>query len=193
MRLLGQLRSGETTRSLVRLLASRQVSSQTLTRAIPFLQQFWLSNTQVADIEDSGQALTNQHGATRLLLPVLRAQAVGERRWCGWCWALTPDHRTATYRCAQGAESTGTAVMRKGNRTWCARKKHWKVGGHRSECAALALAGSSIGVAEEAEGDGDGIPEGKGEDAGSGSSVGGARGSGRGGGGRKKKGKKGRR
>jgi hypothetical protein len=88
---LRQVGSGDTTRILVRLLASRQVSSQALSCAISFLHSHWLTNTQVAEVEDSGQALTKAQEATRLLLPVLRAQSTGERRWCGWCWALTPD------------------------------------------------------------------------------------------------------
>ena len=88
---LRQVGSGDTTRILVRLLASRKVSSEALACAISVTQHFWLTNTQVAEIEDSGQALTKQQEATRLLLPVLQAQAMGERRWCGWCLALTPD------------------------------------------------------------------------------------------------------
>ena len=92
MNSLRQVGSGDTTRILVRLLASRKVSSEALACAISFMQQFWLTNTQVAEVEDSGQALTETQEVTRLLLPVLRAQAVGERRWCGWCWALTPEN-----------------------------------------------------------------------------------------------------
>ena len=91
MESLRQVGSGDTTRILVRLLASRKVSSQALACAIAFMQGNWLTNTQVAEIEDSGQTLTEAQGVTRLLLPVLRAQSTGERRWCGWCWALTPD------------------------------------------------------------------------------------------------------
>jgi hypothetical protein len=91
MNSLRQVGSGDSTRTFVRLLASRQVSSQTLAQTIKFLQQFWLSNTQVAEIEDCGQTLTTEQEVTRLLLPVLRAQSSGERRWCGWCWALTSE------------------------------------------------------------------------------------------------------
>ena len=88
---LRQVGSGDSTRVLVRLLASRKVSNEALACAISFLHRFWLTNTQVAEIEDSGQALTKAQESVRLLLPVLRAQSTGERRWCGWCWALTPD------------------------------------------------------------------------------------------------------
>ena len=111
---LRQVGSGDITRILVLLMASRQVSSQALSCAISYLQMHWLTNTQVA-----GGGLTDAHEVTRLLLPVLRAQSTGERRWCGWCWALTP---IATCRCARGAGSTGTAAMRKGSRTWSARR-----------------------------------------------------------------------
>ena len=75
------------------------------------------------------------------------------------------------------------------------QKKHWKVGGHRAECAALAAAAAVPVVGEATEGDGADMVEGKGEEADGGASGGVA--SGVDGGGRKKKGgkkgKKGRR
>ena len=76
------------------------------------------------------------------------------------------------------------------------QKKHWKVGGHRAECAALAApAGVVTAVGQATESDGAGMVEGKGDEAGGGPSVDVA--SGGDGGGRKKKGgkkgKKGRR
>ena len=131
LRLVG---SGDSTRTFVRLLASKRVSSKTLARTINCLQQCWLSNTQVAEIEDSGQSLTRQQETVRLLLPVLRAQSSGERRWCGWCWALTPDRnlpmctacREYGYCCDADGESNGVC-----------QKEHWKKGGHRAECFQL--------------------------------------------------------
>ena len=80
---LGQVGSGDTTRILVRLLASKTVISQALDCAISDMQVVWLTNAQVAEIEDNGKALTNLQESTRLLLPVLRAQSTGEMRWCG--------------------------------------------------------------------------------------------------------------
>ena len=71
--------SGDSTRILVRLLASRQVSSQTLACAISCMKRLWLTNVEVAEIEDNGQALTKAQEVTRLLLPVLQAQSLGER------------------------------------------------------------------------------------------------------------------
>ena len=69
---------------IVRLLAEAgvdvNVCSQTLARTIECLQRYWLSSTQVAEIEDCGQILTNEQEAARLLLPVLRAQSSRERR-----------------------------------------------------------------------------------------------------------------
>ena len=42
------------------------------------------------------------------------------------------------------------------------QKKHWKVGGHRAECAALVASSSSQGTAVEASGgDVTGVAEGK--------------------------------
>ena len=58
------------------------------------MQDQRLTNSQVAEMEDCGQALTEEQEVNRLLLPVLRAQAVAERRWCGCCWALTPDRHS---------------------------------------------------------------------------------------------------
>ena len=54
---LGRVGSADSTRVLVRLLASRKVSSEALACAISFLQKLWLTNNQVAEIEDNGQAL----------------------------------------------------------------------------------------------------------------------------------------
>ena len=185
LRLVG---SGDTTRILVRLLASRKVSSQALACAISFLQQAWLTNTQVAEIEDSGQALTKEQEVTRLLLPVLRAQSTGERRWCGWCWALTPDRNLPMCtRCWQ----YGYCCDAEGVSNMVCQKKHWKVGGHRAECAAL------VAIRESTEDDGAGVVEGKGVEADGRSSVGVSnRGDGDGGGGgekiKKKRGKKGK-
>ena len=58
MNSLRRVGSGDSTRILVRLLASRNVSSQALACAISYLQMHWLTNPQVAEIDDSGQALT---------------------------------------------------------------------------------------------------------------------------------------
>ena len=83
-----------------------------------------------------------------------------QRRWCGWCWALTPDRnlpmctrcREYGYCCDEDGESNGVC-----------QKKHWKVGGHRAECAALVASSSSQGTAVEASGgDVTGVAEGKG-------------------------------
>jgi hypothetical protein len=189
MQSLRQVGSGDTTRILVRLLASRKVSSQALACTISFMQRHWLTNAQVAEIEGSGQALTEAQEVTRLLLPVLRAQSTGERRWCGWCWALTPDRNLPMCtRCRQ----YGYCCDAEGESNMVCQKKHWKVGGHRAECAALAGAAAVAAVEEATEGDGAGMVEGTADAAeGPSSAVGGA------GGGRKttggKQGKKGRR
>ena len=76
------------------------------------------------------------------------------------------------------------------------QKKHWRAGGHRIECAALATAAAATAVEEATDGDGAGMAEGKEDEADGWPSVGVA--SGGDGGGRKKKkggkkGKKGRR
>jgi hypothetical protein len=168
MNSLRQVGSGDTTRILVRLLASRQVSSQSLTSAILLLQGHWLTNTQVAEVEDSGQALTEVQEATRLLLPVLRAQSTGERRWCGWCWALTPDRNLPMcMRCRE----YGYCCDAEGESNMVCQKKHWKVGGHRAECSALVAAGAAAVVGEATVGDDAGMAEGKGDEADGGPSA----------------------
>ena len=57
MESLRQLGSEDTTRGLVQLLASRQVTDQVLEQTISFLRRFWLSNTRVIEMEASGQCL----------------------------------------------------------------------------------------------------------------------------------------
>ena len=41
------------------------------------------------------------------------------------------------------------------------QKKHWKVGGHRAECATLAAAAAGVAFKEMTEGDNESIAEGK--------------------------------
>ena len=152
---LRQLGSEDTARVLVQLLASRQVTDQVLEQTISFLKRFWLSNTQVIEMEANGQSLHPQQEAVRLLLPVLRAQSLGERRWCGHCWKLTPDRNLPMCtRCRQ----YGYCCNEEGESNVVCQKKHWRTGGHREECAALvtsiattttttAAAGEDIGRA----------------------------------------------
>ena len=69
------------------------------------------------------------------------------------------------------------------------QKKHWKVGGHRAECATLAAAAAVVtAVGDETEGDGTSMAEGKGDEAGGGPLAGAAS---SGDGGERKKKKKG--
>jgi len=137
MKSLRQLGSEDTGRGLVQLLASRQVTDRVLEQTISFLRQFWLSNTQVIEMEASGQCLNPQQESVRLLLPVLRAQSLGERRWCGHCWKLTPDRNLPMCtRCRQ----YGYCCDEEGESNVVCQKKHWRKGGHREECAALATA-----------------------------------------------------
>jgi hypothetical protein len=137
MESLRQLGSEDTGRGLVQLLASRQVTDRVLEQTISYLRQYWLSNTQVIEMEASGQCLDPQQESVRLLLPVLRAQSLGERRWCGHCWKLTPDRNLPMCtRCRQ----YGYCCDEEGESNVVCQKKHWRKGGHREECAALATA-----------------------------------------------------
>ena len=85
----------------------------------------------------------------------------------------------------------GYCCNAEGESNMVCQKKHWKVGGHRAECAALAAAATVPVVEEAMEGDGVGMSEGKGDEADGGASVGVA-GGGDGGGRKKKGGKKGK-
>ena len=137
MESLRQLGSEDATRGLVQLLASRQVTDRVLEQTSSFLRQFWLSNTQVIEMEASGQCLDPAQESVRLLLPVLRAQSLGERRWCGHCWKLTPDRNLPMCtRCRQ----YGYCCDEEGESNVVCQKKHWGKGGHREECAVLATA-----------------------------------------------------
>ena len=71
------------------------------------------------------------------------------------------------------------------------QKKHWKVGGHRVECAVLSAAAAVPVVGKATGGDGAGMAESKGDEADGGPSVGMA-GGGDGGGRKRKGGKKGK-
>ena len=84
--------------------------------------------------------------------PVIRREAMvrlvlGAHAMCTRC-------REYGYCCDADGESIGVC-----------QKKHWKVGGHRAECAALVASSSSQGIAVEASGgDVTGVAEGKGDE-----------------------------
>ena len=135
---LRQVGSADTTCTLVRLLASRQVSRQTLQQAISMLQRVWVSNAQAADAEAQGQSLSKNQEATRLLLPVLQAEALGMRRWCGHCWKMTPDQNLGLCTgCRQFGYCRERGEADDSSRSACQRR-HWRLGGHRAECTAMA-------------------------------------------------------
>ena len=151
-------------------------------------------------MEESGQALAEEQESMRLLLPALRAQSLGKRRWCGHCWKLTPDRNLPMcMRCWQ----YGYCCDEEGESNVVCQTRHWKRGGHREECITLTAAAATIAtvagtVVEVEVGGGDDSKE---ESAGAGEEDGAGEGGGGGGqkkkktGGKKKgkKGKKGRR
>ena len=146
------------------------MTGRVLDQAISLLQQFWLSNGRVIDMEARGQALTAEQEAVRLLLPVLRAQSLGKRRWCGHCWKLTPDRNLPMcMRCWQ----YGYCCDEEGESNVVCQTRHWKRGGHREECAtivaeAAATATAAATASECGAGAGAGA-EGKEDEAGGGS------------------------
>ena len=99
-----------------------------------------LSNTQVAEMEDCGQMNKNPFGCSA----GAAGPVTGETRWCGcWCWALTPDNLPMCTRCHEYGYCCDED--RESNRV--CQNKHWKVGGHRTGCAALVTSSSNLETA----------------------------------------------
>eukprot|EP00947_MAST-08B_sp_MAST-8B-sp1_P005787 g5787.t1 len=78
-------------RSLVLLLASRRVSTYQLEEAVECTESLLPTEDQIEAAEAAGELLNPLHRAAQLLYPILRAQATGKRRWCAWCFEVTPD------------------------------------------------------------------------------------------------------
>ena len=86
------------------------------------------SKQELAEAEATGVALHPQQEMARLVVPVLKAQLRNERRWCAWCYRLTPDH---------DLDMCKNCYMTEWSVGYCNRdcqKKGWKKGGHKQEC-----------------------------------------------------------
>ena len=139
----------------------------------------------------------------QMVLPVLKAEAEGEKRWCAWCSKLTPDkdidlcsqcHQVGYCRPLNKMQLRRMPYEEQERRraTNC-QHLHWKAG-HKHVCKSWAAEAAERKAREEEEkarAEEEKAREGEGAAGGGGSS--GAAGGGRGGGGReggKKKGKK---
>ena len=127
-------------RCLVLLLASRRMDRQMLVHTAVKFQKMVPSKQEMTEAEASGVALHPQKEMARLVVPVLKAQLRNERRWCAWCFRMTPDHDLNTCKvCDLTVWSVG----------YCdkdCQKKGWKKGGHKQECVGARVAVAVEGV-----------------------------------------------
>ena len=63
-----------------------------------------------------------------LVVPVLKAQLRNERRWCAWCFRMTPDHDLNT------CKSCDLTVWSVGYCDKTCQSRGWRKGGHKQEC-----------------------------------------------------------
>ena len=149
-------------RCVVQLLQTRRVRAESLSHVIERLKGYMPTRPEIdAAGTPGGQPLDAWQMVARHLLPVLRAQLRGERRWCGWCLRLSPD--LGLDLCA------ACLLVGYCNREVC-QKRHWKYA-HKNECAGMAAehtrdegAGGAGGVVGVGGGDGAGGGDGSGEE-----------------------------
>ena len=134
-------------RGLVLLLRSRRVSEAAFDQAIKNTRQshrekghFTEREIAQAEREKSCAKLCPQKGLwqdplmhsflmAQHILPILEAQAKGKRRWCDWCYRVTPDKDLLL---CGGCQQVGYCDR------LCCQKKAWKEGGHKEACAGMA-------------------------------------------------------
>ena len=78
----------------------------------------------------------------RHVLPILRAEAKGKKRWCDWCLRVTPDQDLLL---CGGCQQVGYCDR------VCCQKRGWDEGGHKDACAGMA-AEAAKAKADKAEG-----------------------------------------
>ena len=134
-------------RGLVLLLRSRRVSTAALDQAIDQCKSYHPSERGISLAEAGGTPLTDWHLMARHVLPILQAEAKGQKRWCDWCFRVTPDQDLLL--CA-GCQQVGYCNKE------CCQKKGWaKASGEAMEGATTALCGlrhkdACAGMAAEA-------------------------------------------
>ena len=114
---------------LVRLLASRRLTRASPDQAIAMLSMHMPTDAQSVEASDHDDVLSSRQHAPALLLPVLQAEASGDRRWCAYCLKLSSDRNLGM--CTQ-CNMVGYCPDSK------CQKRHWtSAGGHTAECAVL--------------------------------------------------------
>ena len=129
-------------RGLILLLHSRRVSTTALDQAIGHCTFYHPSERQISLAEAGGEPLIDWHLMARHVLPILRAQAAGKRRWCGWCLRVTPDKDLLM---CGGCQQVGYCDR------LCCQKRGWGEGGHKEACAGMK-AEAAKEKADKAEG-----------------------------------------
>ena len=141
---VGEAGDSDPARTLVNLLKSRRIPKHHLKETIAWMRQHMPKRSKTA----ATAADTSLQKAFRLVLPVLMAQDMGEFRWCGHCYKLTPDQNLN--RCG-GCKQFGYCGlpdeyvlkhMHHPRRKALLDKKpchvaHWSAG-HKKECARFA-------------------------------------------------------
>ena len=116
-------------RGLVLSLQSRRVSTKALDHTIDMCKVSYPTKRQIAAAEAGGEPLDDWQMMAQHVLPILKAQTTGHRRWCDWCQRVTPDRNLLM--CA-GCDEVGYCDR------VCCQKNGWSKGGHREKCAGLA-------------------------------------------------------
>eukprot|EP00947_MAST-08B_sp_MAST-8B-sp1_P003646 g3646.t1 len=142
------------------------------------------TTAQIVAAEASGRPLDPRRRAAQLLYPILYAEASGKRRWCAWCFNVTPDD-SLEERQKGGIRGYHTCA-RCSEVGYCSEEcqgKHWRRG-HKHRCPLLAVENAAAVAAAAAAEEERGKAAGGSAAAGAASGAAGAR---RGGGNKKKK------
>jgi hypothetical protein len=131
-------------RGLVLLLRSRRVNTASLDHTIARCKQHHPSKREISLAEAGGKPLDDFHLMAQHVLPILQAEAKGKKRWCDWCFRVTPDQDLLL--CA-GCQQVGYCDRA------CCQKRGWGEGGHKDACAGMA-AEAAKAKTDKAEGKG---------------------------------------
>ena len=122
-------------RGLVLFLQSRRVSTKALDHTIDLWKIVTPTKREIAVAEAGGKPLDDWHRMAQHVLPILKAQTTGHRRWCDWCQRVTTDRNLLM--CA-GCDEVGYCDR------VCCQKNGWSKGGHREKCTGLAAEAKEV-------------------------------------------------
>jgi hypothetical protein len=129
-------------RGLVLLLRSRRVSTAALDQAITGCKKYYPSEREISLAEAGGKPLDDFHLMAQHVLPILQAEAKGKKRWCDWCFRVTPDQDLLL---CGGCQQVGYC-----NRACCQKRGWAKASGEAMEGAAEAECGAAGGGHKDA-------------------------------------------